>query len=153
MTRLRGRARFLMAFARKKKVVWSLSCVRCAAASLDGGVEMLKSLLQASPSVRQAMLLGEQGPLEVATVDDAVTPAEALEQQRAFTAIGARLSLGSLRSAATADTEVSLSFHEATEGTLAVVAVARPDKLGEHLADIEARTRSAGPSRDGHGAG
>lgn len=99
---------------------------------------MLKTLLESYPSIRQAMLLGHEGPLEVATSDDAVTPTQAFVQHREFVALGHKLALGELLSAAAADREVSLSFHRAEDAVLAVVTVSRENALGEHLADLDA---------------
>lgn len=109
---------------------------------------MLKALLETCPWIRQAMVLGERGAVRVATDDDAVTPAFAVEQRRAFEALGARFALGTLTSAACADNQVALSFHRApqsspsTQATLVVVSPPRGDKLGEHLVDLDARTAS-----------
>ncbi len=74
-------------------------------------------------------------------------PAIAVEQRRAFEALGARFALGTLTSAACADNQVALSFHrtnaaQSTQSTLVVVSPPRGDKLGEHLVDLDARTAS-----------
>ena len=111
---------------------------------------MLKALLETCPWIRQAMLLGEQGAARVATDDDAVTPAFAAQQKRAFETLGTRFALGPLKSAVSADHQLALSFHATTSSsssspaaTLVIVSPPRESEtLGQHLADLDARAAS-----------
>ena len=101
---------------------------------------MVKDLVWNTPSLRQAILMGETGPLEVATVDASFTPHEASEHLSALDSIAGLLPLGDLVVGAFSDDEVSVTFHKKPAGVVVLVSDPKPDTLGSHAHALDKLT-------------
>lgn len=101
---------------------------------------MVKDLVWSTPSLRQAIMMGETGPLEVATVDASFTPSEASNHLAALDGVASVLPLGELVVGAFSDDEVSVTFHRKPTGVVVLVSDPKPETLAAHVAELDKLT-------------